>query len=122
MVRATWNGAVVAESDDTVVVEGNHYFPDETLRHEHLRPSERRTLCPWKGWATYFDVEVDGAVNDAAAWTYRNPTAAAGMVRRRVAFGKGVRIEVDGEEAGQGGGILARLRRRLTGSAGVTGR
>lgn len=68
MVRATWNGIVLAESDDTVVVEGNHYFPVESLRPGHFRPSDKHTVCPWKGQASYHDVVVDGEVNRAAAW------------------------------------------------------
>jgi uncharacterized protein (DUF427 family) len=90
--RAVWNGAVLAESDDTVVVEGNHYFPPEALRREHFRPSDRHTVCPWKGTASYLDVVVGDQVNEAAAWYYPQPKDAAAQIRDRVAFWKGVEV------------------------------
>ena len=83
MVRATWNGGVLAESEDTVVVEGNRYSPVESLRREHLHPSDRQTMCGWKGQANYYDVVVDGKVNAAAAWFYTDPSPAAAMIRGR---------------------------------------
>jgi uncharacterized protein (DUF427 family) len=93
MARATWNGATIAESDDTVVVEGNHYFPPEAARHEHLRPSDHTSVCPWKGTARYYDVVVDGSVNRNAAWYYPEPEDAARQIAGRIAFWKGVRVE-----------------------------
>lgn len=92
-MKATWKGTVVAESDDTVVVEGNHYFPADSIGKEHLRPSSTHTTCPWKGVASYYDVLVDGDVNRDAAWYYPEPSAEAASIRGRVAFWKGVRVE-----------------------------
>jgi len=89
-MRATWNGTVLAESDDTVVVEGNHYFPETALRRNLMRPSDTHTVCPWKGIASYYSVEVDGQVNQDAVWYYPEPTPKAAMVAGRVAFWKGV--------------------------------
>jgi uncharacterized protein (DUF427 family) len=91
-MRAVWNGAVLAESDDTVVVEGNHYFPTAALRSEHFRPSATHTTCPWKGVASYYDVVVDERVNKDAAWFYPAPSAAAKRIRDRVAFWNGVKV------------------------------
>jgi uncharacterized protein (DUF427 family) len=93
MARATWNGTVVAESDDTVVVEGNHYFPAESVRADVLRPNDSTTVCPWKGTASYHDVVVDGAVNAGAAWYYPAPKDAAAEIKDRIAFWKGVTVE-----------------------------
>ena len=92
-VRATWNGTVLAESDDTVVVDGNHYFPPDTLRREHLEPSDERSTCPWKGVASYYDVVVAGERNPAAAWHYPEPKKAAAPIAGRVAFWRGVKVE-----------------------------
>ena len=92
-MRATWNGAVIAESEETVVVEGNHYFPPESLDMRFLRESTTRTVCPWKGQAGYFDVVVDGEVNRDAAWIYRDPSRAARRIGGHVAFWRGVRVE-----------------------------
>lgn len=94
--RAVWNGAVLAESHDTVVVEGNHYFPPDSLHQEYFRPSSSHTFCAWKGQASYLDVVVDGKVNRDAAWSYPDPKAAAAGIRSRVAFWHGVRIQHDG--------------------------
>ena len=91
-MKAVWNGATIAESDDTVVVEGNHYFPRSALAEAHVRPSDHTTVCPWKGTAHYLDVVVDGEVNGNAAWTYPEPKAAAEEIRDRVAFWKGVDV------------------------------
>lgn len=91
-MRAIWNGTVLAESDETVVVEGNHYFPPESLKTEHLRPSSHRTECPWKGTASYFDVVVGEETNPKAAWVYRDPKPAAAEIRDHVAFWKGVEV------------------------------
>jgi uncharacterized protein (DUF427 family) len=84
---------VLAESDDTVVVEGNHYFPAESVRREHFRESATRTTCPWKGEASYYDVSVGGEVNRDAAWFYPEPKDAAKQIKGRVAFWRGVRVE-----------------------------
>jgi uncharacterized protein (DUF427 family) len=92
MARATWKGTVIAESDRTVVVEGNHYFPSESVHREFLRESDSRTTCPWKGIASYYNLEVKGERNDNAAWYYREPSAAAAQIKDHVAFWKGVQI------------------------------
>jgi len=92
MTTATWNGAVIAESDDIVTVEGNAYFPLDAVRADVLRPSDSHTLCPWKGTASYYDLEVDGQVNADAAWYYPTPKDAAKQITGRVAFWKGVQV------------------------------
>ncbi len=91
-VRAVWNGTVLAESDDTVVVEGNHYFPAASLKTEYFRDSDTHTVCGWKGLASYYTVEVEGAKNPDAAWYYPDPKPEAEQVRDRVAFWKGVDV------------------------------
>ncbi len=93
MPKAFWRETVLAESDDTVVVEGNHYFPAESLNKEHFRDSDAQTVCGWKGVASYYDVVVDGNVNEQAAWFYPEPKAEADEIRGRVAFWKGVEVE-----------------------------
>jgi len=93
MARAIWNGQVIAESDDTVVVEGNHYFPEESVRKEFLIPSEFHTVCPWKGTASYHHIQVDGKRNENAAWYYPQPKDMAKMVKGRIAFWRGVEVE-----------------------------
>jgi uncharacterized protein (DUF427 family) len=93
MTKAIWNGAVIAESDDTVVVEGNHYFAPHDVKQEYLRASATTTECGWKGTANYYDLVVDGAVNSGAAWYYANPKDAARQIRGRIAFWKGVKVE-----------------------------
>ncbi|WP_395613107.1 DUF427 domain-containing protein [Allosphingosinicella sp.] len=92
MVKAVWNGATIAESDDTVVVEGNHYFPRDAVDQALLRPSDTHTICPWKGTASYYSLAVDGAENRNAAWYYREPKPAAAEIRDRIAFWKGVQV------------------------------
>jgi uncharacterized protein (DUF427 family) len=92
-MKATWNGALLAESDDTVVVENNHYFPESALRREHFQPSGTHTTCGWKGVASYYDVVVDGHVNKDAAWYYPEPKDAAKSILGRVAFWKGVTVD-----------------------------
>ncbi|HZT58609.1 MAG TPA: DUF427 domain-containing protein [Pyrinomonadaceae bacterium] len=92
-MKATWKGAVLAESDDTVVVEGNHYFPADSVRRENFRESETHTVCPWKGTASYYDVVVGGEVNRDAAWYYPQPKDAAREIKDRVAFWRGVKVE-----------------------------
>jgi uncharacterized protein (DUF427 family) len=91
-MKATWNNAVLAESDDTVVVEGNHYFPAESIQREHFRDSATHTTCPWKGVASYYDVVVNGETNKDAAWYYPTPKEAAKNIEGRVAFWKGVKV------------------------------
>ena len=91
-MKATWNGRVIAESDKTVVIENNHYFPPESISRQYLRESERRSTCPWKGEAHYFDLVVDGEQNRNAAWSYPAPKDAAREIKDHVAFWKGVEI------------------------------
>ncbi len=93
MPKATWNGAVLAESTDTVVVEGNHYFPADSLRKEYFKPTTTNTVCGWKGTASYYTVSVDGNDNPDAAWYYPSPKDAAKQIAGRVAFWKGVKVE-----------------------------
>ncbi|CAN5914559.1 DUF427 domain-containing protein [soil metagenome] len=93
MPRATWNGAIIAESEDVVVVEGNTYFPRDSVHPELLAPSNHTSVCPWKGKASYHAVVVDGQRNPDAAWEYRDPKPEAAAVRGRIAFWRGVRIE-----------------------------
>jgi uncharacterized protein (DUF427 family) len=94
-VRAVWNGAVLAESDDTVVVKGNHYFPPQSLRWEYFTDSRSRSLCPWKGIASYYTVTVDGRTNPDAAWYYPRPSPFARKLKNRVAFWNGVEVAAD---------------------------
>ncbi len=91
-MQAVWNGVVLAESEDTVVVEGNHYFPADSLRRQYFTPSSHQSVCPWKGQAHYFTIQVGDAVNADAAWYYPSPEPAAEQIRDRVAFWKGVTI------------------------------
>ena len=91
-MQAIWNGVVVAESDDTVVVEGNHYFPAASLRRDLTVPSATHTVCSWKGQASYLSLSVDGKVNPDAVWYYPDPLPKAAAVRDRVAFWKGVQV------------------------------
>ena len=91
-MKAIWHDTILAESDDTVVVEGNHYFPRTAIRCEHFEESPTTTVCGWKGTASYFDVRVGEAVNPQAAWYYADPKDAAAQIRGRVAFWKGVRV------------------------------
>jgi uncharacterized protein (DUF427 family) len=89
-MKATWNGLVIAESDDTVVVEGNHYFPFESLNQDMIVPTAHTSVCPWKGTASYYSLVVDGNTNENAVWTYAEPKDAAKEIAGRVAFWKGV--------------------------------
>ena len=91
-MKAIWNGTVVAESDDTVVVEGNHYFPGEALKPEYTLSSNMKSMCSWKGEATYMTLFVNGDALPDAVWTYREPKEAAAQIKGRVAFGKGVQV------------------------------
>ncbi len=91
-MRAIWNDTVIATSDDTVVVEGNHYFPAASVDQALLRPSSTTSVCPWKGTASYYSLEVDGKTNADAAWFYPQPKDAAAQIADHVAFWKGVQI------------------------------
>jgi uncharacterized protein (DUF427 family) len=93
MARAIWNGAIIAESDATVVVEGNHYFPPEAVKREHLSESASHTVCGWKGTASYYNVVVNGAINKDAAWYYAQPKDDAKQIAGYIAFWRGVRVE-----------------------------
>lgn len=93
MPKAIWNNQVIAESDDTIVVEGNHYFPPDSVRKEFLKPSSAQSHCHWKGQASYYTLEVDGRENPDSAWFYAAPSEAAANIRDYVAFWKGVKVE-----------------------------
>lgn len=92
-MKAIWNGEVIAESDDTVVIEGNHYFPPESIKKEFFKPTETHTVCPWKGTASYYSIEVDGKSNPDAAWYYPEVSELAKNIKGRVAFWKGVEVK-----------------------------
>jgi uncharacterized protein (DUF427 family) len=92
-MKAVWNGVVVAESDETIVVEGNHYFPPSSVDFSHLRRSWMRSLCVWKGIAAYYTVDAKGQSNEDAAWTYRHPPPWIRKIRNHVAFWQGVEVE-----------------------------
>ncbi|MBC7647457.1 MAG: DUF427 domain-containing protein [Pseudopedobacter sp.] len=92
-MKAIWNNQIIAESDQTVVVEGNHYFPLESVKPEVLKPSSTTSTCPWKGVASYYSLEVDGKENKDAAWYYPAPKDAAKNITGRLAFWKGVKVE-----------------------------
>jgi uncharacterized protein (DUF427 family) len=94
VAKALWNGATLAESNRTVVVEGNQYFPPDSVRAEYFRSSATHTVCPWKGTASYHDVEVNGERNADAAWYYPDPKPAASQIKDYVAFWKGVHVEL----------------------------
>jgi uncharacterized protein (DUF427 family) len=91
---ASWNGAVIATSDRCETVEGNRYFPPDAVRHEFLRASDTRTVCPWKGTCSYYDVVVEGKVNKDAAWYYPDTLPAANHIKGYLAFWKGVTVEI----------------------------
>ena len=93
MARATLNGTIIAESDKTVMVEGNHYFPADSVNRELLQESAKRTICGWKGEASYFDIVVDGKVNANAAWVYVSPKDAAAEIKDHLAFWGAVKVE-----------------------------
>ena len=92
-MKATWNGTVIAESDDTVLVEGNHYFPESSLKREFVTFSNHKTSCHWKGQASYYSLNVNGSINTDAVWYYPDPKPEAENIRGRVAFWKGVKVE-----------------------------
>ncbi len=91
-MKAIWNGEVIAESDDTIVVENNHYFPEETIKKEFFNESETHTICPWKGEASYYTLSVGGQENKDAAWYYPEPSELAKKIKNYVAFWKGVEV------------------------------
>lgn len=93
MARAMWNGVVIAESDATIIVEGNHYFPPDSVKREYLRDSATHTVCSWKGIASYYDIVVNNAVNCDAAWYYPEPKDAARRIAGYIAFWRGVKVE-----------------------------
>jgi uncharacterized protein (DUF427 family) len=93
MAKAIWKDTVLAESDQTVVVEGNYYFPPDSLNRQYLHESDNHTTCPWKGLASYYNIEVEGQVNKNAAWYYPSPKPAAKQIAGYVAFWKGVKVE-----------------------------
>ncbi|WP_150526635.1 DUF427 domain-containing protein [Roseibium sediminis] len=92
MVSAKWNGKTIAESDNTVVVEGNHYFPAESVKFDYLKTSSHTSSCPWKGLASYYSIVVDGKENPDAAWTYADPKTAASQIKGHIAFWRGVEV------------------------------
>ena len=92
-MKATWNGKIIAESDITINIENNHYFPKESVKMEFLRKAETHTTCPWKGVASYYDIVVDGKENINAAWYYPEPKEPAKQIKNYIAFWKGVTIE-----------------------------
>ena len=93
MAKAIWEDAVLAESDRTIEVEGNQYFPPDTLKREYFKPTDHHSTCPWKGLASYYDLDVNGKRNVNAAWYYPEPKAAASEIKDYVAFWKGVKVE-----------------------------
>lgn len=111
MPRAVWNGVVVAESENTTVVDGRHYFPPESVRWEHLAGSPSTSVCGWKGVVAYYTVVVDGRENRDAAWTYRAPKPAAEHIAGQIGFWRGVKVEPTGPGASRPGSPsrLARL-------------
>ena len=90
--QAIWNGKVLAESDDLVNIERNYYFPEESLNKAYFKPSNTHTVCPWKGTASYYTIDVDGVINEDAAWYYPEPSEAAKAIKGRVAFWKGIEV------------------------------
>lgn len=93
MARATWGGKTIAESNDTIVVEGNQYFPADSVKKHYLKSSSHTSVCPWKGTAHYYHVEVDGMKNENAAWYYPEPSPAAVQIKGHIAFWKGVQVD-----------------------------
>ena len=92
-MKAIWNNKVIAESNDTIMVEGNHYFPPQAINKDMLKNSTTHTHCPWKGEASYYTIQADGQENKDAAWYYPNPKEAANQIKDYVAFWRGVKIE-----------------------------
>ena len=94
MPKATWNGVTLAESDNCIVVEGNQYFPPDSIKRQYFKGSDTHTTCPWKGLASYYTIEVDGKKNKDSAWYYPSPKDAARQIKDYVAFWRGVKVEV----------------------------
>lgn len=92
MIKAVWNGVILAESDQTIIVEGNHYFPPGSIREKYIQKSETHTICGWKGVANYYNIQVDGETNMNAAWYYSSPKEAVSRIAGYVAFWKGVEV------------------------------
>ena len=92
MTKAVWNGKVLAESDETIIIEGNHYFPPEAIQKGYFQENDHHTTCPWKGEASYYDLTVEGKVNPSAAWVYPEPKEAAKEIKGYIAFWKGVEV------------------------------
>jgi uncharacterized protein (DUF427 family) len=92
-MKAIWNNTILAESNDTVVLEGNHYFPSDSIKTEYFQASTTHTTCPWKGEASYYSLVVNGQVNQDAAWYYPDPKPAAVEIKNRVAFWRGVKVQ-----------------------------
>ena len=105
MARATWNGEVIAESTETKIVEGNHYFPADSVSQEHLADSDHHTRCGWKGTASYYHVQAGGETNQNAAWYYPDPKPEAAAIKGYVAFWKGVQVDADGGQAVDATGV-----------------
>lgn len=114
-MKAIWNGTVLAQSDDTIVVEGNHYFPIESIDQRYLVASDKHTTCPWKGVASYYTIVVDGEENRDAAWYYPQPSTAAKNIRDHVAFWRGVKVAADERDTGESGPSAPLLGRLLAG-------
>ena len=93
MIKAIWNGAILAQSDKTIIIEGNHYFPAESLNMEYFKETETHTTCPWKGLANYYNINVNGKQNIDAAWFYKQPGELAKEIKDHVAFWKGVEVQ-----------------------------
>jgi len=91
-LKAIWKDKILAESDETIIIKGNHYFPPGSIKTEHLKKSDSHTSCPWKGEASYYNIEVNGEVNNDEAWYYPEPKEAAKEIKRHVAFWKGVEV------------------------------
>ena len=117
--QAVWTEAVLAESDRTVQIEGNQYFPPESVNTEHLRPGAHTTVCPWKGTASYYSIEVNGRTNRDAAWHYPEPSAAADQISDHIAFWKGVHVVEAGKHVPEDGAQAKGLLGRLLGRAGA---
>ena len=92
-MKAVWNGVVLADSEETIVIEGNHYFPPSSLVREYFAASDTRSLCPWKGTASYFTIQVQGEINEDSAWVYPEPSEAARQIAGYVAFWKGIEVQ-----------------------------
>lgn len=92
-MKVMWKNLILAESNDTVVVEGNHYFPPDSIKKQYFKKSETHTTCPWKGLASYYHIDVDGEINKDAAWYYSDPKDAAKNIKNYIAFWKGVEVK-----------------------------